>query len=519
MEEHKKEHPEQHSAPHHGPAHAGHKPHHINPMHKKKISWKKVFIVLGVIAVIIAAFFLIKALTGKAQTVSGLKIDYTLKLEDGTVIYGNSSTFKPGEISSFFGFASDKLDKAIEGLKAGKSVTVTLNPEDAFGEYNESYISVVNRTQEIKREFELNRTMIVPAADFKSALQEDPVIGNKYEIGEPWNGTVTEIEEGNVTISRDAEEGQFIPINEIIYANVTKVTGESVTLLYGAEEQEKESPSGNLTVTVDADYIYIKSTPPKGKQIVMGFFPATVLDYNETSITLDYNVQYAGKKIIAELKLVEIVKTAAAKKTAASSVKKIEGAPTLEAFIVSNCPYGLQMQRILAPVAEAIGSKANIIVRYIGDVQDGKVVSMHGEKEAQENLKQICIREEQPSKYWGYVSCFIKAGDSEGCSEEAEIDEDKLNDCMSGAGLDYAAKDFELNKQYSVSGSPTLILNGEKASEFDYGGRTANAVKDLICAAFEDKPSECDEQLSAKDAAASFSETYESGASTQSSSC
>ncbi|MDP2974414.1 MAG: hypothetical protein Q8N60_05155, partial [Candidatus Diapherotrites archaeon] len=70
----------------------------------------------------------------------------------------------------------------------------------------------------------------------------------------------------------------------------------------------------------------------------------------------------------------------------------------LEAFIVSGCPYGLQMQRILAPVATGLG--ANIKVRYIGSIEGGKITSMHGDAEAQENLLQICIREEQGAKYW-----------------------------------------------------------------------------------------------------------------------
>ena len=73
--------------------------------------------------------------------------------------------------------------------------------------------------------------------------------------------------------------------------------------------------------------------------------------------------------------------------------------PKLEAFVVSYCPYGLQMQRVLVPVYEALGDAADITVRYIGQVVDGKVTSMHGDEEAQENLKQICLREEQPDKF------------------------------------------------------------------------------------------------------------------------
>jgi len=58
--------------------------------------------------------------------------------------------------------------------------------------------------------------------------------------------------------------------------------------------------------------------------------------------------------------------------------------PVLEAFVVSACPYGLQMQRILAEVVELIPSLSeNIKVRYIGSISDGEISSMHGDTEAQ----------------------------------------------------------------------------------------------------------------------------------------
>jgi protein-disulfide isomerase len=191
---------------------------------------------------------------------------------------------------------------------------------------------------------------------------------------------------------------------------------------------------------------------------------------------------------------------------------------TMEAFVVSYCPYGLQMQRILAEVVKNIPTLADSIkVRYIGSVSNGKVTSMHGDAEATENLRQICIREEQPDKYWNYVSCFMKKQDSaDNCLTEAGVDKSKLSICMAdgGKGVDYAKADFALQDTYGVSGSPTLILNGEKVSEFDFGGRTADALKTLICCGFNTQPSGCSTKLSTAQAATSFSETYSGSAST-----
>lgn len=183
--------------------------------------------------------------------------------------------------------------------------------------------------------------------------------------------------------------------------------------------------------------------------------------------------------------------------------------PVIEAYVVSYCPFGTQMQRILVEIVDKIPSLAdNIKIRYMGSVVDGKVTSMHGETEADENLRQICIREEQSDKYWKYLGNFLKTGDYESALQTAGIDSTKLEACMSDKGLEYAQEDFDLNDKYSIRGSPTLILNGEQASEFDFGGRTAEAVKTLLCCGFSDKPSECSQELTTESAATGFSETY-----------
>lgn len=195
----------------------------------------------------------------------------------------------------------------------------------------------------------------------------------------------------------------------------------------------------------------------------------------------------------------------------------------LDVFVVSYCPFGLQMQRIMAEIIKDIPSLAdNIKIRYMGDVVDGKVTAMHGEQEATENLRQICIREEQPDKYWDYVSCFMEEQDAtDSCLTEAGVDEGILDACMedNGKGVEYAQEDFDLQDQHGVTGSPTLIMNGERVSEFDFGGRTAEAVKTLLCCGFNVQPGDCSEALSTSQAATSFAESYSSSSGSASGSC
>lgn len=183
----------------------------------------------------------------------------------------------------------------------------------------------------------------------------------------------------------------------------------------------------------------------------------------------------------------------------------------LDAYIVSQCPFGIQMQRVLADIINSAPSLAqNIKVRYIGSILNDKVTAMHGDAEAQENFRQICIREEQANKYWKYVSCYIKAGDTSGCLSSTDIDSNKLNGCMTdkNRGLAYAREDFDLNTKYGIQGSPTLVLNNQVTSEFDFGGRTSEAVKSLICYGSKKEAKDCSKKLNTTDAATSFSPTY-----------
>jgi predicted RNA-binding protein YlqC (UPF0109 family) len=187
--------------------------------------------------------------------------------------------------------------------------------------------------------------------------------------------------------------------------------------------------------------------------------------------------------------------------------------PVLEAFVVSECPFGVQMQRILNEIVKNVPELASYIrMEYMGTIEDGKITSMHGDEESQENLRQICLREEQPNNLWAYIDCHIKEGNVDSCLQIAQIDVSKLTSCLTdrNRGLAYAEKDFTNQDKYEITGSPALILDGNKISEFDFGGRTAEAVKTVICCAFQDKPGFCDGTLSTESANSSFSPIYSS---------
>jgi hypothetical protein len=208
-----------------------------------------------------------------------------------------------------------------------------------------------------------------------------------------------------------------------------------------------------------------------------------------------------------------------------AAIKKSDS-PLVEAFIVSRCPFGLQMQRMIADAVKNIPSLGQYVkVRYIGSVSGNTITAMHGEAEAKENLRQICIRDEQRSKYWDYVSCQMKSGDVSGCEKTAKIDSAKLDACISDVkrGVAYAKEDFDLADENNIGGSPTLMVNGAVAEEFTsdnqpvFGSsRSSDEIKTAVCQAFNSKPSFCSVKLNTAQAATSFSGTYEGSGSTSS---
>lgn len=192
--------------------------------------------------------------------------------------------------------------------------------------------------------------------------------------------------------------------------------------------------------------------------------------------------------------------------------------PTLTAFVVANCPYGIQTQRVYKKVLEEIPAIAdNLKIKYIGSIVDGKITAMHGEEEAKENLRQICIRDEQSSLYWPYVNCYMQEGKTDECLANVGVDTSTLNACTQDAkrGNVYAQRDFDLANKFKVGGSPTLLLNDSQiVSEFDFGGRVPNAIKTLVCGGSKTPAGYCSTNISTKEVAVSLSVSDEPAAST-----
>jgi len=174
--------------------------------------------------------------------------------------------------------------------------------------------------------------------------------------------------------------------------------------------------------------------------------------------------------------------------------------PSVELFVMSFCPYGTQAEKGILPVVALLGDKIDFKLRFVH-------YTLHGEKEDLENFREICIREEQgQDKLNKYLSCILNSddpnvpGDVSACEKTAGIDSAKLQNCLKNNVEDYYGVDSGLSQNYGVQGSPTLVINGVESS----AGRSPSSYLAGVCAAFNNAPSECNEQLSTSNPSAGF---------------
>src|SRR4051812_40184491 len=63
---------------------------------------------------------------------------------------------------------------------------------------------------------------------------------------------------------------------------------------------------------------------------------------------------------------------------AAPVARSVEKAAKLEFFIMSKCPYGVQVEKGVAPILAKLGGNVDFHLAFIGQKQGDQLSSMHG---------------------------------------------------------------------------------------------------------------------------------------------
>ncbi|MEK7161047.1 MAG: hypothetical protein AAB724_03390 [Patescibacteria group bacterium] len=197
--------------------------------------------------------------------------------------------------------------------------------------------------------------------------------------------------------------------------------------------------------------------------------------------------------------------------------------PSVELFVMSYCPYGLQAEKGILPVSNLLGSKIDFQLKFVD-------YAMHGDKEIDENLRQYCIQKNSPGKLSAYLECFIKQDNASACLISAKIDSSSLTACVSQTDAQFKIKEkaadksqwrtsqfppFDIyqadNAKYGIQGSPSLVINGVSVQ----AARDPQSLLTLICSGFNNPPSECQQELSASAPSPGFGEGTGSASASQ----
>jgi len=197
--------------------------------------------------------------------------------------------------------------------------------------------------------------------------------------------------------------------------------------------------------------------------------------------------------------------------------------PEAHAFVMSHCPYGLQFLKAYIPVIELLGDKADLEVNFVHYI-------MHGEKEMKDNTRMYCVQKTQKEKFADYLRCFVESGDHEKCVSDVALDKNAIDTCIQETDDEFGITktfqesqerfppypvDANLAQQYGVRGSPTFVINGQQVRVT----RSAEAIKQAICNAFNSPPGECSQTLSSTPESPGFGPVGSGGGSSSGAQC
>jgi peptidylprolyl isomerase len=106
----------------------------------------------------------------QAQFGNTVKVHYTVRLDDGTIV-DSTKDHEPFTFTIGLGAAIPGFEKEIMSMSAGESKTVKVPVEDAYGPYYNELIKEVDRDKfPADFTFEVGQRLEIPGGDGQSAL-------------------------------------------------------------------------------------------------------------------------------------------------------------------------------------------------------------------------------------------------------------------------------------------------------------------------------------------------------------
>lgn len=156
---------------------------------------------------------------------------------------------------------------------------------------------------------------------------------------------------------------------------------------------------------------------------------------------------------------------------------------SLDLFVMSHCPYGVQAEQILKDVVDVFGTELKFNLYFIASESNGIFSSMHGQAEVDEDLRQVCIMKYSPSDLYDYLMCLAPNYTTSGtvwesCAQQNNIDVNKIKTCYQGdEGKSLLSENLKKANELKIGSSPTIYINGQKYA----GSRNAASIQSFLC--------------------------------------
>ncbi len=183
------------------------------------------------------------------------------------------------------------------------------------------------------------------------------------------------------------------------------------------------------------------------------------------------------------LALVGCNKSGEAAKATTAAVAKSANAVKVEFFVMSQCPYGVQVENGVADSLSKLGPDVDFHFDFIGTNNNGTLTSMHGPDEVTGDIVQLCANKYSPAAVMKMIVCQNKnarevARNWESCAAEAGVAVAPVKACLEGAeGKTLLTESFARSAARGAQGSPTMFIANKPYN----GRRGSNDFLRAIC--------------------------------------
>ncbi|MBN2052139.1 DsbA family protein [Candidatus Woesearchaeota archaeon] len=158
----------------------------------------------------------------------------------------------------------------------------------------------------------------------------------------------------------------------------------------------------------------------------------------------------------------------------------------VEFYVMSQCPYGTQVENAIAPVLKSMGDAVDFHLDFIvSETSPGTFQSLHGAKEVTGNIVQLCAMKYYPTnyKYIDFILCQNKDATNVdtnwvSCAQQNGMDVNKLKTCLEGEeGKTLLRESMQRATARNARGSPTMYI----ADSAYQGQRDSTSFQRAIC--------------------------------------